>query len=124
MSDSTLVTSDLINLYDAALLCGGFTVRLNADGTITPAATGFAVSATDERRSVPVDVPFADFASVVERLRTLYPTANAVGGWVDGQWLYLDPVEIIDDRSKAESLGRLRNQIAIYDLSASEEIRL
>jgi len=124
MSDTTLVTSDLIDLYDAVFTHGGFTVRFNADGTLTPAASGFAVSATDEQWFVAADVPFADFASAVEQLHALYPTANAVGGWVDGQQLYLDPVEIIDDRAKAEFLGRLRNQIAIYDLSASEEIRL
>ncbi|MEV0220707.1 hypothetical protein [Streptomyces sp. NPDC050704] len=124
MSDTTLVTSDLIDLYDAVFTHGGFTVRLNADGTLTSAASGFAVSATDEQWSVPAAVPFADFATAIEGLHALYPTANAVGGWVDGQQLYLDPVEIIDDRAKAEFLGRLRQQIAIYDLSASEEIRL
>lgn len=124
MSDTTLVTSDLIDLYDAVFTRGGFTVRFNANGTLTPAVTGFAVSATDEQWSVPAELPFAEFASAVEQLHALYPTANAVGGWVDVQQLYLDPVEITDDRHKAEFLGRLRNQIAIYDLSASEEIRL
>lgn len=82
MSDTTLVTSDLIDLYDAVFTHGGFTVRFNADGTLTPAVSGFAVSATDEQWFVPADVPFADFASAVERLHALYPTANAVG---DGQ---------------------------------------
>ncbi|MEU6573601.1 hypothetical protein [Streptomyces sp. NPDC046805] len=124
MSDSMLVTSDLIHLYDAVFTDGGFTIRFNADGTLTPAASGFAVSATDEQWSIPSDVPFADFAADVERLHALYPGANALGGWVDGQQLYLDPVEIIDDRAQAEFLGRQRKQIAIYDLSASEEIRL
>ncbi|MFC4463981.1 hypothetical protein ACFPH6_05285 [Streptomyces xiangluensis] len=124
MSDATLVTSDLIGLYDVVFTDGGFTVRFSADGTLTPAKSGFAVSATDEQWYVPADVPFADFAAAVERLHTIYPTANAVGGWVDGQRLYLDPVEIIDDRARAEYVGRLRKQIAIYDLSASEEIRL
>ncbi|MEV4033716.1 hypothetical protein [Streptomyces umbrinus] len=122
MNETALVTSDLIDLYDAVFTHGGFTVRFNADGTLTPAASGFAVSATDEQWSVPSALSFADFAAAIERLHALYPTA--MGGWVDGQRLYLDPVEIIDDRAKAEFLGRLRNQIAIYDLSASEEIRL
>ncbi|WP_327396993.1 hypothetical protein [Streptomyces phaeochromogenes] len=124
MNETALVTSDLIDLYDAVFTHGGFTVRFNADETLTPAASGFAVSATDEQWSVPSAVPFADFAAAIERLHALYPTANAMGGWVDGQRLHLDPVEIIDDLAKAEFLGRLRNQIAIYDLSASEEIRL
>ncbi|MCX4561697.1 hypothetical protein OHA02_36670 [Streptomyces phaeochromogenes] len=124
MNETALVTSDLIDLYDAVFTHGGFTVRFNADETLTPAASGFAVSATDEQWSVPSAVPFANFATAIERLHALYPTANAMGGWVDGQRLYLDPVEIIDDLAKAEFLGRLRNQIAIYDLSASEEIRL
>jgi hypothetical protein len=124
MSDTTLITSDLIDLYDAVFTRGGFTVRFDTDGALIPAAAGYAVSATDEQWSVPADAPFADFASSVERLHALYPTANAVGGWVDGERLYLDPVEIINDRATAEVLGRLRNQIAIFDLSTSEEIRL
>ncbi|MFG1667626.1 hypothetical protein [Streptomyces sp. Y7] len=124
MSDATLVTSDLIELYDAVFTRGGFTVRFNADGKLSRAVSGFAVSATDEQWSIPVDVSFADFATSVERLHTQYPTANAMGGWVDDGRLYLDPVEIIEDRSRAESLGRLRRQVAIYDLSTSEEIRL
>jgi hypothetical protein len=124
MSYTTLVTSDLIDLYDAVFTRGGFTVRFNVNGTLTPAVTGFAVSATNEQWSVPADLPFADFAAAVEHLHALYPAANAIGGWVDGQRLFLDPVEILDVRAEAEYVGRLRHQVAIYDLSASEEIRL
>lgn len=82
MNETALVTSDLIDLYDAVFTHGGFTVRFNADETLTPAASGFAVSATDEQWSVPSAVPFADFAAAIERLHALYPTANAMGdGW-------------------------------------------
>lgn len=120
----TLITSDLIHLYDDLFVQGGFSVRYRADGSLAPVESGYAVSATSEQNDVPADLPFADFAACVESMHARFPEANALGGWVDGDRLYLDPVEIIDDRATAERVGREREQIAIFHIDTQEEIRL
>lgn len=52
--------------------------------------------------------------------------ANAVGGWLDSEsgLYYYDAVVVLQDRAKAIELGRLNNQLAIFDLNKMEEIRL
>lgn len=52
--------------------------------------------------------------------------ANAVGGWLDTEsgLFYYDAVVVLQDRAKAIELGRLNNQLAIFDLNKMEEIRL
>ncbi|SHN24583.1 hypothetical protein [Streptomyces yunnanensis] len=46
------------------------------------------------------------------------------GTWVSGDVLYLDLVEIIEDREDAMRLGRERNELAIYDAGTQSEIPL
>jgi hypothetical protein len=50
--------------------------------------------------------------------------AGFIGGWHDTEHgeVVLDPVENIQDRDKAVALGAERNQQAIWDVKAGEEI--
>lgn len=52
--------------------------------------------------------------------------ANAVGGWLDSEsgLYYYDAVVVLQDREKAIEVGRLNDQLAIFDLNTMEEIRL
>ncbi|WP_181785678.1 hypothetical protein [Streptomyces phytophilus] len=124
MSSAMLSTVDLISLYDEIFLNGGFTVSYGADGSLAPVTSGYVVSTTPRQHVMPGDVPFGRFAAALENLHARYLTSPAVGAWVDGDLLYLDPVEIHSDRWEAERLGRLRSQQAIFDLDRKEEIRL
>lgn len=123
MSD-TLVTSDLIKLYDAIFTDGGFTVLIGDDGSLTPAASGYAVADSRDLRTLPTDTPFGVFAEAIERAFTTFLGADALGGWEHNGRLYLEPVEIYNDRATAERVGRLYDQIAIFDLDNSAEITL
>ncbi|WP_419995050.1 hypothetical protein [Streptomyces boninensis] len=124
MTVAALSTIDLIALYDATFFDGGFTARYEANGSLGPAGSGYAVSAAATQRTLPAEASFTSFAAAVEAMHARYPAADAIGGWIDQGQLYLDPVEIHAERATAERLGRLRKQIAIYDLGNSAEIRL
>lgn len=52
--------------------------------------------------------------------------ASCVGGWLDQEsgLYYFDATVILEDKEAAIALGRLNNQIAIFDLNNLEEIRL
>lgn len=123
MSD-TLVTSDLIKLYDSLFTDGGFTVLLGDDGSLTTATTGYAVADSRDLRTLPADTPFGVFAEAIERMYSTLTGANALGGWEHLGRLFIEPVEIYSDRAVAEQAGRLYGQIAIFDLDHSEEITL
>jgi hypothetical protein len=47
-----------------------------------------------------------------------------VGSWVDNDLVYFDGCDIRLNKEEAIQLGKFYNQIAIYDISAGEEIRL
>ena len=52
--------------------------------------------------------------------------ASCVGGWMDNETglYYFDATVIVEDRATAIALGRLNNQLAIFDLDTMTEIRL
>lgn len=105
---------------------GGFTVA--ADGS-SP-SEGISVSPYPERSViVPVSGSDADLGKAYEAFLKanddiLGKDGHHAGGWVDGDKLYLDVVKVFppSQREAAIALGRAKNQIAVWDLGASEEI--
>ncbi|MFG2620723.1 hypothetical protein ACGFXC_24230 [Streptomyces sp. NPDC048507] len=64
-------------------------------------------------------------AYVAEHLLTVAASERTwYGTWVSGDVLYLDLVEIVEDRGEAIRLGRERNELAIYDAGTGSEIPL
>ena len=55
-----------------------------------------------------------------------HPEVNAFGGWYNkiNKHFYFDATVIVDDLSAAKELGRVNNQIAIFDLANLQEITL
>jgi hypothetical protein len=70
-----------------------------------------------------VDTMAACLESYIAR-RARYLEGRYVGAWLDGGWLYLDTVEVLEDRASAVLAGIAAEQLAIFDLAAGEEIRL
>lgn len=67
-----------------------------------------------------------DLSSAIRDVRDNLRTGEYIGTWRDsatGQW-YVDLVRILYSRSHAIALGRRYAQVAIYDLTAGEEVRL
>ena len=96
----------------------GFTVNA---ANLQPVTTGYAVAVADTQNSF----GFVGLANVVKYVSE-HPEINAFGGWYnsDNNMFYYDATVIVDDLSTAKELGRINNQIAIFDLANLEEIRL
>jgi hypothetical protein len=61
---------------------------------------------------------------IVDWLLATSPDVEHVGSWLDTDGsLYVDGVTIVADRSDAIALAVSRGELAIYDLTAGEEIR-
>ncbi len=102
----------------AALNPEGYTVDAR---TLQPVTTGFAVAVAATQNSFDAE----GLAAVVDYVST-HNEINAFGGWYDcesGKY-YFDATIIVSDKDKAIELGRLNNQLAIFDLANLEEIRL
>ena len=72
-------------------------------------------------------VGFKAFMNIQEALEFLWPYPGCkLGGWVDQETgvFHLDAVAVFQSRESAINFGRCRNQIAIWDFGAQEEIRL
>lgn len=108
--------------------CGGFTLRMVPCGSSAfwapiPATSGFVVGGLSPgvagRDLRPLDVQ----GFLIEHLGQIPVT---VGGWLDQETgiTHLDMVAIYTSRDEAEHVARRNNQIAIWDLERSQEIRL
>ena len=96
----------------------GYTVNA---ATLQPVTTGYAVAVADTQNSFGLE----GLANVVKYVSE-HPNINAFGGWYnsDNNMFYYDATVIVDDLATAKELGRINNQIAIFDLANLEEIRL
>lgn len=101
----------------AAVNPEGFTVNSKS---MEPEKSGYCVALTETQNSFNRE-GLARVYDVISSGR-----ANAVGGWLDSEsgLYYYDAVVVLQDRAKAIELGRLNNQLAIFDLNKMEEIRL
>ena len=109
----------------AALNPSGFTVDA---ATLQPVTTGFAVAMKQTQNSFGTE-GLAKVANTIEELQAsgnLNGRILACGGWYDSEsgLFYYDATVIYQDREKAIEAGRANEQIAIFDLSNLEEIRL
>jgi len=104
-------------LVNEAYLRGGASVYANGS-SIT---SGFAVGKTNlftgkmpENRNI---------EQINEAIKT--SKGKAFGSWRDSDnTLYIDVINIIEDRDEALKIAKALNEIAIYDLNKKEEIRL
>lgn len=101
----------------AAVNPEGFTVNSEY---MTPETAGYCVALAETQNSFNNE-GLARVYDVINSGR-----ANAVGGWLDSEsgLYYYDAVVVLQDREKAIELGRLNNQLAIFDLNNMQEIRL
>lgn len=96
----------------------GYTVDA---ATLQPVTTGYAVAVADTQNSFGPE----GLARVIKYVEN-HPEVNAFGGWYDsesGQYYY-DATIIVDSLEKAIELGRANDQLAIFDLTNMQEIRL
>ncbi len=116
---------------EAVRTVGGFTIDPKH---ATAATSGFAVAIKGHAATMPGDRFLSDrtarTAFVKQWLRenrdVLSQPGSHIGGWIDTdtQLVYFDVSEVLSDRSAAIQAGCDRGEIAIYDLSSADEIRL
>ena len=109
----------------AALNPEGFTVSA---ANLQPVTTGYAVALKRTQNSFGAE-GLAKVANVIEELQAssdMNGRTLAFGGWYDSEsgLYYYDATVIFEDRAEAIEAGRANEQIAIFDLSNLEEIRL
>lgn len=89
----------------------GFTVDA---ANLQAVKRGYAVALADTQNSFGPE----GLANVV-RYVAEHPEVNAFGGWYnsDNKQFYYDATVIVEDLETAKELGRINQQIAIYDLA-------
>lgn len=96
----------------------GYTVNA---ATLQPVTTGYAVAVAGTQNSFGLE----GLANVIKFAES-HQEINAFGGWYNSEngKYYFDATVIVNDLEKAVELGRLNNQIAIFDLVNLKEILL
>lgn len=95
----------------------GFTYNIETNNTQT---SGFAVACKETQNSFGPDG--------LERVANfvLQNKVSCIGGWHDSDsgLFYYDATIIVDTLEKAVLLGRLNEQIAVFDLNTMQEVRI
>lgn len=96
----------------------GFTVSA---ANLQPVKKGYAVAVADTQNSFGLEGLANVFKYVSE-----HPEINAFGGWYNSKnkKYYFDATVIVDDLAAALELGRINNQLAIFDLANGLQIDL
>ena len=96
----------------------GFTVNA---ANLQPVKKGYAVAVADTQNLF----GFSGLTNVIKYVSE-NPEINAFGGWYNSEnnMYYFDATVIVDNLATAKELGRINEQIAIFDLANLEEIRL
>lgn len=105
---------------------GGATLLKNGELATKGYATGIGQEyklKINERLLFKNMATFAQVAECVE-LILANKTCNAVGFWYHEGVLYIDAVMVFEELENALDLGRMNNEIAIYDLNNQQEITL
>lgn len=89
---------------------------------------GYMVAVTGYTLQVPITMDRDQIAlAIVAYIKSYRPLFDAdpnlyMGGWVQNGTLWIEPSERFEDRDAAIKAGVERDQIAIYDVFAGEEI--
>ena len=59
-----------------------------------------------------------------KHIELLYDLDLELGGWIEGDKVYLDITEVVEDKNEAIEKGVNRNQLAIFDFENKEVIDL
>ena len=90
------------------------------DGTVK--TTGYSVG-NGAKGIQTVHNPAAPiFACYLVALAARFEAAgfHGIGGWIDEGILYIDPIHHVVDRDTALFLGRQQNELAIFDIAATD----
>ncbi len=111
-----------INLIKKILKENKEGVTLNFKGAVIKKESGFYVSISNisgRRLSLLINKTLAIRRMAFKDTKNLF-----LGGWNDGNKYFLDLTLFIEDRQKAEDLGRLFNQQAIFNINKRESVFL
>ena len=116
MINFNLIFNSLLNI--AAINHDGFTVDKN---TLEPITSGYSVAVDATQNSFG-----PQGAAKVVYYASRHQEINALGGWFNSRdnEYYFDAVIICKTLEEAIALGKLNNQIAIFDLNTMTEIEL
>lgn len=117
-----------MNLKELTEANGGATVSL-ATGAMDPHDAGYYVGGLVPSVTLHRDSNVVAYSLTADSFRNTIPVNRDgvyLGTWIDTETdtVYFDASEHFTDRTEAMRVGRLRNELAIWDIANGEEIRL
>lgn len=105
---------------------GGASIRAGSGELLGAGTKGFAVGLGKNSKELVMKNPtVADIEDFIKSNKSLFEGDNVVlGGWVDGDGVaHIEPSELVKSKRKAITLGKERNQQAVWDFRSMSEIR-
>jgi hypothetical protein len=112
-------------LYDRTIANGGGTFDMHGDnGDRADITAGYAVAIIDGTYRIVSEHDRRAFNDAVHMCIVDFPFATAIGTWVDGGVIHIDPVMVADTEDVARKTAMANHQLAYFNLNTMEEVRL
>ena len=102
---------------------GGVTVSLET-GDVAAHTSGFYVGGRVAGYTVPVGATLMDYIGASNRLANAMDGTGYVGTWTDGDLVYVDASDHVEDFETAVKLAASRGELAIWEIAGGTEFRL
>ena len=113
------------NLFERTIANGGGTFDMHGDnGNRADITSGYAVAIVDGTYRTASIHDRRSFNDAVHMCTVDFPFATAIGTWVDGDIIHIDPVMIADSEDVARAVAVANNQLAYFNLNTMEEVRI
>lgn len=82
--------------------------------------TGYAVAGVADA----VRIPVADFTADALAAAIAAFDAETFGTWIEEGEVWIEPSEVYEDRETADRIAKARHEIAYFNITDAEEVRL
>jgi predicted SprT family Zn-dependent metalloprotease len=85
---------------------------------------GYAVSIIEDSFAIVNVNDRRAFDDAIHMCTVKFPFAYAIGTWVDGDSIHIDPAMVADNESTARTVAIANHQLAYYIIHEQREVRL
>lgn len=114
--------ADIAKIYEVTMSNGGSSNIKGNRYQLLKAQNGYIVGGFSD--CIKVSKNFDDFSKAMKRIDKMLSNGDILGTWVYEGIIYIEQSKIIDSLDFAIEIGKLNNQIAIYDLEKQSDIQV
>lgn len=113
----------IVKIYNATVLNGGSSsVKGDGDYSILHAYNGYIVGGFSA--CIKAGANLEAFTKAITRMDKMLPSNAILGTWINEGQIYIERAKVVYDFDFAMELGKMNEQIAIFDIANQEDVKV